>query len=141
MRKLERKSGGIRKDLNEILSLYSFWYGLVIVNDYNICSYIKYLRNKDGLYSIFVIFCKQVQVEKDLKIAIVRSDHGGEKNVPTHFRTEAANACYIQNIIYLRPILKNTTYELWKGRKSNISYFHQFGCNEFLFSNHKCMCF
>lgn len=63
------------------------------------------------------------------------------KNVPTHFRTEAANACYIQNIIYLRAILKNTSYELWKGRKSNISYFHQFGCNEFLFSNHKCMCF
>ena len=40
--------------------------------------------------------------------------------------------CYLQNIIYISPILKNTPYELWKGRKSNISYFHPFGCKCFI---------
>ena len=34
--------------------------------------------------------------------------------------------CYIQNRVFLRLIIKKTTYELWKGRKPNISYFHVF---------------
>ena len=35
--------------------------------------------------------------------------------------------CYIQNHVFLTPIFKMTPYELWKGRKPNISYFHIFG--------------
>ena len=35
---------------------------------------------------------------------------------------------YIQNRISIRPILEKTSYELWKNRKPNISYFHPFGC-------------
>ncbi|RDX60936.1 Copia protein, partial [Mucuna pruriens] len=30
--------------------------------------------------------------------------------------------CYLQNRIYIRPILKRTHYELWKGRQPNISF-------------------
>ena len=37
-------------------------------------------------------------------------------------------SCYIQNRIYIRPILEKTAYELFKGIRPNISYFHQFGC-------------
>jgi len=37
-------------------------------------------------------------------------------------------ACYIQNRIYIRPLLEKTGYEFFKGRRPNISYFHQFGC-------------
>ncbi|KAK2427482.1 putative mitochondrial protein [Trifolium repens] len=44
-------------------------------------------------------------------------------------------ACYIQNRIYIRPILNKTTYELFKGRKPNISYFHQFGCTCYILNN------
>ena len=52
-----------------------------------------------------------------------------ESIVVKHLWAEAVNtACYIQNRIYIRPILNKTPYELWKGRKPNISYFHQFGC-------------
>lgn len=52
-----------------------------------------------------------------------------ESNLPKYFWAEAVNtACYIQNRILLHPILNKTPYELWKGRKSNISYFHPFGC-------------
>ncbi|RDX88277.1 hypothetical protein CR513_30148, partial [Mucuna pruriens] len=33
-----------------------------------------------------------------------------------HLWTEAINTtCYLQNKIYIRPILKKTPYELWKG--------------------------
>ncbi|KAK2381799.1 putative mitochondrial protein [Trifolium repens] len=52
------------------------------------------------------------------------------------FWAEAVNtACYIQNRMYIRPILKKTTYELFKGRKPNISYFHQFGCTCYILNN------
>ena len=37
----------------------------------------------------------------------------------------------------IRPILKKTPYELWKGRKSNISYFHTFGCTCYVLNNCK----
>ena len=48
-----------------------------------------------------------------------------EKNLAKHFWTEAVNtSCYVQNRIYIRPILNKTSYELLKGRKHNISYFH-----------------
>jgi len=43
--------------------------------------------------------------------------------------------CYVQNRIYIRPILEKTTYELFKGRRPNISYFHQFGCTCYILNN------
>jgi len=50
-----------------------------------------------------------------------------ENNLAKHFWAEAVNtACYVQNRIYIRPLLNKTAYELFKGRKPNISYFHQF---------------
>ena len=45
-----------------------------------------------------------------------------ETKLAKYFWAEAVNtACYIQNRIYIRPILNKTTYELFKGRKPNIS--------------------
>ncbi|KAK2363159.1 putative mitochondrial protein [Trifolium repens] len=50
--------------------------------------------------------------------------------------TAAVNtACYIQNRIYIRPIMNKTTYELFRGRKPNISCFHQFGCTCYILNN------
>jgi len=60
-----------------------------------------------------------------------------ENNLAKHFWTEAVNTtCYVQNRIYIRPIMNKTAYELFKGRKPNISYFHQFGCTCYIL-NHK----
>jgi len=59
-----------------------------------------------------------------------------ENNLAKHFWAEAVNTtCYVQNIIYIRPILEKTTYELFKGRRPNISYFHQFGCTCYIQNN------
>jgi len=59
-----------------------------------------------------------------------------ENNLAKHFRAEAVNTtCYVQNRIYIRLILKKTTYELFKGRRPNISYFHQFGCTCYILNN------
>jgi len=38
---------------------------------------------------------------------------------PKHFWAKTGNTtCYLQNIIYIRPILKKNPYELWKGQKN-----------------------
>jgi len=41
------------------------------------------------------------------------------------------------NIALIRPVLKKTPYELYKGRKPNISHLHVFGCKCFVLNNGK----
>ena len=61
-----------------------------------------------------------------------------ENNLAKQFWVEAVNtAYYVQNKIYIRPLLNKTAYELFKGRKPNISYFNQFGCTCYYILNNK----
>lgn len=61
-----------------------------------------------------------------------------ESNLPKYFWADAVNtACYVSNRVNIRPILKKNPYELFKGRKQNISYFHVFGCKCFILNNDK----
>ena len=56
-----------------------------------------------------------------------------ESGLSKGFWAELVNtAWYIQNHVFLRPIIKKTSSELWKGRKPNISYFHIFGSKCFI---------
>lgn len=56
-----------------------------------------------------------------------------DNSTPKHLWVEAVNiACYLQNIIYIRPILKMTPNKLWKERKPIISYIYPFGCQCFI---------
>lgn len=50
--------------------------GLIIVDDYNRWTWVKFLRSKDESYKVFNIFYKQVQSGKEL--IKVRSGHDGE---------------------------------------------------------------
>ncbi|KAJ9547356.1 LOW QUALITY PROTEIN: hypothetical protein OSB04_019899 [Centaurea solstitialis] len=53
-----------------------------------------------------------------------------EARLPLQFWAEAVNtACYTQNGSLIVKRFNKTAYELFKGRKPNISYFHIFGCN------------
>ncbi|GAV57455.1 hypothetical protein CFOL_v3_00992 [Cephalotus follicularis] len=61
-----------------------------------------------------------------------------ENNLPKYFWAEATNTlCYVLNRISIRSILNKTPYELWSGRKPNISYFLAFGCKCFIHNNGK----
>lgn len=61
-----------------------------------------------------------------------------DRSLPNHFLAEVVrNACHILNECLIRPILKKTPYELQRGKKSNISYFHPFGFKCFIHSNGK----
>jgi hypothetical protein len=51
-----------------------------------------------------------------------------EYKTPDRFWDEAINtACYSINRLYLHRILKKTSYELFTGKKPNVSYFRVFG--------------
>ena len=59
-------------------------------------------------------------------------------SLPKYFWVEAINtACFIINCVMIRLILKKTPYKLWKRGKSNVSFFHAFGCKYFVHNNGK----
>ena len=49
-------------------------------------------------------------------------------NTLMKFWVEAINiACYIDNMVFLKPRTKKTSYELWTRRKPNLEYHRTFG--------------
>nr|KYP73276.1 hypothetical protein KK1_005894 [Cajanus cajan] len=50
---------------------------------------------------------------------------------------KTSSTCYTINRALIRPILKKTPYELFNGRKPNISHLHIFGCKCFVLNNGK----
>jgi len=57
---------------------------------------------------------------------IARTLHN-DTNLSKYLWAEAVNiACYIMNRALIRPILKKIPYELYKGRKTNISHLYVF---------------
>ena len=59
-----------------------------------------------------------------------------ESKLPQRFWAEAINtACYTQNRCMINKQHEKTPYELWKGRKPNVSYFHVFGSKCFIHNN------
>lgn len=61
-----------------------------------------------------------------------------ESKVSEKFWADAVStACYVLNRAVIRPILMKTPYELYKGRKPNISHLRVFGCKCFIHNNGK----
>ena len=61
-----------------------------------------------------------------------------EYNVPKYFWADVVStACYALNRMLIRPILKITSYELFKGRKPNVAHLKIFGCTCFVLKNGK----
>ena len=58
------------------------------------------------------------------------------KNVPKMFWAEALNTtCYTLNKVYLRLGTTMTPYEIWRGKKPNLKYFHKFGSTCFILND------
>jgi len=61
-----------------------------------------------------------------------------ETELPKYFwANTVSTACYVLNQVLIRPILKKTLYELFKGRKPNVSHLKVFGCKCFILNNGK----
>ena len=63
---------------SRIKSFGGNYYGLVIVDDYSRYTWTFFLTMKSEAFKVFRKFAKQIQNEKDLRIKVLRSDHGGE---------------------------------------------------------------
>ena len=58
------------------------------------------------------------------------------KDVARNLWGETVNtACHTVNRVYFRPDTKKTPYELWKGRKPNVTYFRIFGSSCFILND------
>ncbi|WRX14093.1 Integrase [Theobroma cacao] len=61
-----------------------------------------------------------------------------ENNLPKYLWADAVNTTtYILNRVSIRPLISKTPYELYKGRKPNISHLRSFGCKCFVLNNGK----
>jgi len=61
-----------------------------------------------------------------------------EYKLPEYFWADAVYiAAYLLNRTLIKPILKKTPYELYKGRKPSVSHLRVFGCKCFVLNNGK----
>jgi len=61
-----------------------------------------------------------------------------ESKLPKYFWADVVyTATYVLNRTLIRPILKKTPYELYKGRKPSVSHLRVFGCKCFVLNNGK----
>ena len=64
--------------------------------------------------------------------------HQSESSLPKYFCADVVSTSYyVMNKVLIRPILKKTLYELFNGRKPNISHLRVFGYNCFVLNNGK----
>jgi len=61
-----------------------------------------------------------------------------ESKLPKYFWADVVyTASYVLNRTLIRPIIKKTPYELYKGRKPCVSHLRVFGCKCFILNNDK----
>jgi len=61
-----------------------------------------------------------------------------ESSLPKYFWADAVStSSYVMNRVLIRPIVKKTPYELFNGRKPNVSHLRVFGCSCFVLNNGK----
>ncbi|GKA68849.1 retrovirus-related pol polyprotein from transposon TNT 1-94 [Tanacetum coccineum] len=63
-------------------------YILVIIDDYSIFTWVKFLRSKDETQEFIITFLKQIQVGLNKKVRYIRTDNG------TEFVNQALTAFY-----------------------------------------------
>ena len=139
--------------------------------------WISLLRQKSDAFTAFKNFKSLAEVEKGVKIKMLRTDRGGEfnsiefdnfcvqqgikrqlnaryspqqngvverrnrtimslvrsmlkgANLPQEYWGEAAStSVYLLNRAPTRSLVNSTPYEMWTGRKPNVSHFKVFGC-------------
>ncbi|KAL2532301.1 Retrovirus-related pol polyprotein from transposon tnt 1-94 [Abeliophyllum distichum] len=60
------------------------------------------------------------------------------RKLPVKLWAEAVStACYVLNRVTIRTGTSQTPYEIWKGRKPNLKYFHTFGSKCYILNDHE----
>ncbi|KAJ9561689.1 hypothetical protein OSB04_006849 [Centaurea solstitialis] len=94
----------------------------------SLCSLCEKGKSKSDASQEIINFI--LQMEKYNQITVPARSMLIEARLPLQLWAKAVNtACYTQNRSLIVKRFKKTAYELFRGRKPNISYFHIFGCN------------
>ncbi|GKD76562.1 retrovirus-related pol polyprotein from transposon TNT 1-94, partial [Tanacetum coccineum] len=111
-------------------------YILVIVEDYSRYTWVYFLRTKDEAPDMIIDFINQVQRNIKAQILMIQIDNGTEfKNEKLRafyakleflWAEAIATACFTHNRSIVHTRYNKTPYELIRGRKPNIQYFHVF---------------
>ncbi|GKA37236.1 retrovirus-related pol polyprotein from transposon TNT 1-94 [Tanacetum coccineum] len=113
-------------------------YIIVIVDDYSRYTWVYFLRTKDEASDMIINFINQVQLNLKAQILKIRTDNGTEfKNEKLRsfyaklgiflWAEAIATACFTHNCSIVHTMYNKTPYELIRGRKPNVQYFHVFG--------------
>ncbi|GJV53966.1 retrovirus-related pol polyprotein from transposon TNT 1-94 [Tanacetum coccineum] len=94
-------------------------YILVIVDDYSRYTWIYFLHTKDEAPDMIINFINQVQRNLKAQILKIRTDNETAEAIAT--------TCFTQNPSLVHTRYNKTPYELTRGRKPNVQYFHVFG--------------
>ena len=88
----------------------------------------------------FSKFCEKAGVveRKNRSLEELARTMLSESSLPKYFWVDAVStSCYVMNRVLIRSILNKTPYELFNGRKPNISHLRVFGCSCFVLNNGK----
>nr|GFA51679.1 retrovirus-related Pol polyprotein from transposon TNT 1-94 [Tanacetum cinerariifolium] len=102
-------------------------YVLVIVDDYTRFGWVRFLRTKDETPEVFLKFLKNTQRALNANVRTVRTNNGTEfvnKTLTDLFEKVGITH---QTSVPRSPQQNGTYYELLKGKKPDLKYFHVFG--------------
>ncbi|KAD2393209.1 hypothetical protein E3N88_40186 [Mikania micrantha] len=128
-------------------------YFITFTDDFSRYGYVYLLKHKHEAFEVFKVFQNEVQNQLGKTIKAIRSDRGGEylsydfnehlkkymvrsmmsrANLPHSFWSYALEtAARIVNMVPTKKVDK-TPYELWYGRKPNLSYLRVWGCEAYV---------
>jgi len=79
----------------------------------------------------------ELWIKKNTSLEELAKTMPNESNLPKCFCADVVRISCVLNKIIIRSILKLTPYELFYGRKSNISHLKVLGCKHFVLNNQK----
>ncbi|GJR90226.1 retrovirus-related pol polyprotein from transposon TNT 1-94 [Tanacetum coccineum] len=119
-------------------------YTLVIIDEYSRYTWVFYLKKKSDAADCIMYFIRKMENLNEVRVKELRSDNGTERNrtlieaartmlnsakLPKQIWGEAVNTvCYTQNRSIIVKRHGKTSYDVFRGRSPDISYFYVFGC-------------
>ncbi|MCI00728.1 copia protein, partial [Trifolium medium] len=102
-------------------------YVFVVVDDFSKFTWMNFIKEKSHTFNGLKDLCRHLEREKEGVIVRIRSDHGKEFE-----NAKFSDFCSSEGISHE---FSSTLYELWKGRKPIVKYFHVFGSKCYILAN------
>ncbi|GJZ14122.1 retrovirus-related pol polyprotein from transposon TNT 1-94 [Tanacetum coccineum] len=127
------KSQGTILNQNDEVVLPEGEMSMSLIYEYSRYTWVFCLKKKSDAADYIISFIRKMENLNEVRVKELRSDNGTEfrNNKLEEFcdEKEAANiACYTQNRSIIVKRHGRTTYDVFRGRSPDISYFHMFGC-------------